>query len=262
VDTAKQMKRWQWKVSKATLRSADGTLTPAPEQVETIDEMVGPDGHFVLRNGFLPRGSTHWQRSLVILPASQTFMPPSVDNDSFDPFLYMYLDDQPVSTYIERMRPYWSSRIPGTFKIVRQGSIVVFQCTTSDRTHTLLSSLSVDLDRGGNVVDRFDDGGRHPTTISITYAKVSDAWLPSKYTEDAVSSNNDRHRRDVTFHNLSFNQPLAADEFTIEKMGVEVGTRVSDHRREVFYKYGREAQTLRHITTQPAANAGDGVEGL
>ena len=86
--------------------------------------------------------------------------------------------------------------------------------------------------------------------------------MPSKFTQDAVNSANETCRRDVTFHHLFVNQPLAGDEFTIEEMGVQAGTRVTDQRTGVFYKQGREAQTLRHFTTQAAAEAGGGVDGL
>jgi hypothetical protein len=66
----------------------------------------------------------------------------------------------------------------------------------------------------------------------------------------------------VTFHNDAVNKQLAPDEFTIEKMGVQIRTRVTDRRSGEFYQYGRVAQTLKQFTTQPAAEAGDGTEGL
>jgi hypothetical protein len=43
----------------------------------------------------------------------------------------------------------------------------------------------------------------------------------------------------ITFGNPSVNERLADDEFTIEKMGVKLGTRVTDHRDMTFYKYGK-----------------------
>jgi hypothetical protein len=167
VDSDKDMKRWQWKVMKAESRSASGTLTPAPEQVDTTDEMLLPDGYFVLQNGFRPVGSTQWQRSLVIRPRSEARNPAWQFSRTFDPFSYTYVQGKPLRAFIEQGRPSWSTMVGGTLKSVRKGSIVEFQCT-SDTTHTLIESWSVDLDCGANAVGYFNDGAGHPTTVSIT----------------------------------------------------------------------------------------------
>jgi hypothetical protein len=157
-------------------------------------------------------------------------------DQTFDPFAYMYVQGESVRAYIEEFRPHWAKIINGVVKFERHDSLVEFQCISTKVRNKILSTWTVDLASGGNMVQFFSDGGGYPTNVTVSYNNVSGVWVPSKYSEDVSG---ELHRV-VTFGSAVVNQPLSADEFTIEKMGVRPGTRITDQRSGLFYKYGED----------------------
>jgi hypothetical protein len=251
VDTVHGMKRWQWIVTDATWGPQGGASRPMPGQIRTTDEMVRPDGYFNLSNGFLPIGSHTWQRTLVIWPLSRQpetqFFP--IDH-TFVPFDFMYLQGKSVSAYIDEMRPHWSKMVHFTLAGTRTGGIVQIR-GISDTSHKVLDCWSLDLTRGGNLVQYFCDGDSYPETVRIDYTNTSGIWIPVTYSFD-----NPTFHRVVHFLESHLNQHFSPDEFTIARMGVQIGTRVTDQRTGVFYKYGDEAHALKFSgDSQPPVKA-------
>jgi hypothetical protein len=240
VDATKNSKRWHFATKIAGVSKDGGPSVTDPDALEEVDEMVLPDGYFKLSKGFLPAHSDKWERTLVILPASQAEQRVGPLSQSFDPFWYLSVQGQKAFEYLDEAHRFWTKYASArTFHIVeQQGDIIQF--------HVGLESISnrfrFDLSRGGNLVEAETRAGKQTSTTVIDYVKIGDIWLPSDFNLETNLAKPNIFHRHVQFLGNGVNQPMDANEFTIEKMGVLPNTRVSDNRTHLFYLYGQESR--------------------
>lgn len=138
----------------------------------------------------------------------------------------------------------WNQDIPygGILRVERQDSIVRVMRKKPPANIPQLGTITwryeFDLSQGGNVTKAWSHtaGTDIEVTKTWTYQKVGDAWLPQTYvyiydqgrgTADPSQTPRISKKR-VEFSQHKLNEPIDRNEFTIEKLGVTAGTRVTD----------------------------------
>lgn len=133
------------------------------------------------------------------------------------------------------------------YSIMRSGSLV----TWKESTQAVESVRVFDLEKGGNLVyyrSQGKAGGSFDGHVEyeIDFAFVSGVWIPTTFrfnnrqrTPEGVIS---RHTRIVEFKDAKINESLEPDEFTLERLGVKAGTRVTDNIAGIGYTYGKVSE--------------------
>jgi hypothetical protein len=110
-------------------------------------------------------------------------------------------------------------------------------------SYEAVNHFEMDLSKGGNLVRYYATST--PETSELcewAYEEKEGIWVPCRFTWECVGKDakGDRRKniRRVQFTENIVNQPLDAAEFSVEKLGVKMGTRVTDRIAGVAYKYG------------------------
>jgi len=252
-DKDRKSTRWRFAVEEAT-ETREGVARPAPEQIDTRDEMVKPEGYFCLSAGYKKIGSDVWERSLAILPQELAAQQVQATSRSLDPMWYLMLQDLPVS---DRLSHYYDLSQQGQLtrsSVRREGNRVVVEIRSGKESRGV-TRWTFDLDRGGNLVHQLydaEEAGGGMTQVDYEYTRVNGVWVPARYRcvrgirgEEANPKRGGI--REVVFQNNVVNEPVKASEFSLEAMGVKVGTRISDNRVGLFWIYGQEAESARPV---------------
>jgi hypothetical protein len=154
-----------------------------------------------------------------------------------------YLFNEPAgNTVYERLILMYNNpnvESPFEYYVKREGDFVKLELSRDEgrRTHNMV----FDLSKGGNIVENYN---KTPTAENIRkyeYEENSGIWILKSYkwTNSSHRKNGEvsESTRMVTWSNSIVNVPFEEDEFTMEKLGVKVGDRVSDHRINKGYRY-------------------------
>ena len=123
--------------------------------------------------------------------------------------------------------------------VKREGDLVTFQYTAPDKTRT--SREVYDLSTGGNLLEYDSKSPTVEITGNYTYEEKSGVWVLKSYAGTIINHRKNgeisKNTRTIKWTNSVVNVPFKEDEFTLEKLGVKPGARVSDHRIKKVYRY-------------------------
>jgi len=208
--------------------------------------MIRDDDYFRLMNGFQPAGQTEWERTLVIWPQEEAVGNVHMTADSFDPTWYYTVNGLSIPERLEGLHEMGEA---ANVHVRREGSIVTVETSTT----SVLNRYRFDLDQGGSLIESYTTTTEDDTwLIEYSYVNLEDAWVPASFKKTNQTKQSGLLEREVVFKNQVINQPVPADEFTIEAMGIQARARVTDRRLGLFYEYQNEGNTA--ITTQNAAD--------
>jgi hypothetical protein len=241
-DMSKGAKRWTWQVEHATHEIKPGEIKLDAVNIDTRDEMVRNDAFFQLAPGFKPNGSDSWDRTLVIRGHDEAEANIHPTSRSFDASWYMTKGGLPISDFLDYVREHTAEYEKNSthISVKHEGSHV----TLSMDTPSITNRYTFDMNLGGNLVLTEKREGPKSWTTQMTYQAVSGVWVPESYLYEIKSGAETSLRRKVTFSSAKVNGPMNEDEFTVTKMGVKTGTRVTDNRVGLLYVFGKEAQTM------------------
>ncbi|MBN2183391.1 MAG: redoxin domain-containing protein [Sedimentisphaerales bacterium] len=121
--------------------------------------------------------------------------------------------------------------------VKREGDLVILQF--SDETR--MSREVYDLSAGGNMVDYYSKSPTVEITMNYTYEEKSGVWILKSFKKQNINHRKNgevsKWARTTNWTNSVVNVPFEEDEFTMEKLGVKQGARVSDHRIPRVYIY-------------------------
>jgi hypothetical protein len=183
---------------------------------------------------------------LVIWPSDKSRV--GVYSYGFDPMWYLNgeatvdiddLADLLMTYYKEASNPSLLSESQSTFKISRDDDLVTLDICDKD----LLNRHVFDLSKGGTLVKYYGESKGGTESREWVYEQKDNAWVPMTFTLNSrwstpLPSGRTKYTRKVTFTENILNQPVDASEFTMERLGVQVGDPVSDHRLGLLYNYG------------------------
>ncbi len=248
-DSEQGATRWQWVVEERRNRQdgqlvpvtpqrislEDGRLLPVADAREVSNEMKKGDAFYHCWPGVTTRAGEK-KNTLVILPASEARK--GAYSYSFDPMWYLThrghdLTERLMFYYREAANP---DLTPGTIK--RQGDLVILETQGGG----VVNRYTFDLAQGGNLVNYYAEASEGVENCDWSYEYQRGAWVPK-----AVSLLLDLHYEDgsvwkrartISFADNVVNIPVDPSEFSLEKLGVTPGVRVTDQRMGISYVYG------------------------
>jgi hypothetical protein len=245
IDHNQEAKRWKWTPIESWIRMEDKlVLDKRSIAEEGKNEMAKGDAFYVYAPGYKTKeGET--RNALVIWPEGKGKARKQSYYDSFDPMWYLTghmtkcTDDLPerlMFYYREANNPELSE---GT--VTRDGDLVVLEVRSDD----LLNRHEFDLSKGGNVVKYYAESPLEGTELrEWTYEQKEGVWIPKTFALEIKEWQSPDSRditsriRKVTFVENTLNRPIPASEFSLEKLGVKVGDRVTDRIMGLSYVYG------------------------
>ncbi len=115
----------------------------------------------------------------------------------------------------------------------------------------LINRHTFDLSKSGCIVKYYGESKEGTELREWSYEKKGGIWIPKsfsldhkKWSNSQTNSIKKRLFRKVNFLENTLNEPVPVSEFSLEKLGVTVGTRVSDHLLGLFYYYGGSEKFL------------------
>jgi hypothetical protein len=126
-----------------------------------------------------------------------------------------------------------------TLKVNRDADLVIFET----RGENVLNRFVFDLSKGGSPIKVLIESSVGTQTREWTYEQRGDVWIPKSFTYTSQwsgpqSDGSTKLLRKVTFTENILNRPVAATEFSLDKLGLKVGDLVSDHKLGMRYQYG------------------------
>lgn len=100
-----------------------------------------------------------------------------------------------------------------------------------------------DLSAGGNVLRYHNKGPTWDTVYEYQYEQKSGVWVPKSYEFKNITGKQKgagarRSTRSIRWSNSVVNVPFEEDEFTVDKLGVKPGDKVSNWIIDMGYDYG------------------------
>ena len=148
-------------------------------------------------------------------------------------------------------------RIDDSDFLKSDGSIVLFHAEFSSGD---TFDYAFDLSKGGNLVDYVVHTNRYHSHFSYEYSEVDGVFVPVDVTYERNNIGPQgpgelQFRRQTRLTEVSVNQPMSPDLFTVEALGVKEGDVVQDTRIGLTYTYGASDQVLEGLgaTTEPLA---------
>lgn len=122
--------------------------------------------------------------------------------------------------------------------VKREGDLVILQYSP-DETRT--SREVYDLSVRGNMVEYYSKTPTVEITRNYTYEKKSGVRILKSFMRTTLNHRKNgeisKWTRKIDWTNSVVNVPFKEDEFTIEKLGVKHGDKISDHRINRGYRY-------------------------
>lgn len=168
-----------------------------------------------------------------------TKMASGSQNHGLDP-RYLFNDTAGGTVHDYLMFLYKNANVEGPFDqyIKREGDLVIFQ-VSPDETRTERNVY--DLSRGGNLVEYYNKSRNVENTKSFIYEEKSGIWILKSYKWTNINPKKNgevsKSTRTINWSNSVVNIPFEEDEFTLEKLGVKHGDKISDHRVNKGYRY-------------------------
>ena len=154
-----------------------------------------------------------------------------------------YLFNEPAgNTVYERLVLMYNNpndESPFEYYVKREGNLVKLELSRDEgrRTHNMV----FDLSKGGNIVENYN---KTPTAENIRkyeYEEKSGIWVLKSYkwinSSHRKNGEVSKSTRTINWSNSVVNVPFEEDEFSLEKLGVKHGDKISDHRINKGYIY-------------------------
>jgi hypothetical protein len=123
--------------------------------------------------------------------------------------------------------------------IKREGDLVTFQVSSEDGTIT--EKNVYDLSKAGVMIEYYNKTPTAEITNNYTYEEKSGVWILKSFKKKNINNRKSgsiiRVTRTIDWSNSVINVPFKEDEFTVEKLGLKHGDRVSDLRIDKGYIY-------------------------
>jgi len=135
--------------------------------------------------------------------------------------------------------------------VKREGDLVILQFSPDE---TKMSREVYDLSAGGNMVEYYSKTPTVEITKNYTYEEKSGVWILKSFKKKNINHRKDgevsKWTRTINWTNSVVNVPFEEDEFTVEKLGLKQGDRISDHKIGMVYIYGgflQDSQMLNEL---------------
>ncbi|QQE12712.1 hypothetical protein JD969_04390 [Planctomycetota bacterium] len=230
VDEAEGFKRWKRVEGLTNFLPIEALVDMAEPGV---DEMVAPDGFYNVKRHMRRVGENVDIKTLVIfeLEKGKRRIMPYVD--SFDPMMYM---DGLMHSDLHKMLVFRHENAEkmgeqGLMQVTREGDVVSYVLTSDHKTINL---YQFDLSQGGNLVLMRSVYSSQIWQTKMSWQEVDGIWLPKTF--DYVSHNTvekstpQYHSWHVEFGEQRVNEKIDPKVFTIEAMGVQPTTSITDWR--------------------------------
>lgn len=236
--------RWNWTPEDRYMRE-EGKLVAAPLQDKKLNEMRKGDSFYKYNLG-VETMEGEKRGSLVIWPVQKA--EEGVYSTSFDPMWYLTGEvtgwDDMATGLMEYYRmandPNFTSSF-ARYALTRDGNLVTLDI--ENPTAEMTNRYIFDLSKGGTLARYHATFKRNVQSIEWTYEEKEGVWIPKTCTkiierDPPQLDGCTKYTRAVTFVESTLNHPVPASEFSLEKLGVTMGIRVSDHKAGLFYYYG------------------------
>ncbi len=236
--------RWKWNLEERYIREEGQlVLDDSAWTKEISNKMTKKDAFYVCEPAFTTKEGER-RNTLVIWPVRKARR--KVYSYSFDPMWYLTgpmtaggddLTEMLMAFYQRANNPEFA---PGhTLKVMRDSNLIVFET----RNEGIVNRHEFDLSKGGNVVKYYGESNTGNELREWTYEQKDGVWIPKTFTLNINNNTSQpgvlsKRIRKVTFVENTLNHPVDPSEFSLEKLGVRVGMRVSDQKMGLFYLYG------------------------
>ena len=239
--------RWKW-ISQQHLVRKQGQLVSYRERLETTNAMTKGDGFYNYAPRITKRDGERLS-ALVIWPRARARE--LSETDCFHPMWYLTghmtkCTDDLAERLMYLHRKANTRGFSSNVTVTRDGDVVILEL----HSEVVLNHFEFDLFKGGNIVKYYGKGKTATELREWTYEEKDRIWVVNTFALDiqynSPQSLGITHRiRKVTFVENTLNRPIPPSEFSLEKLGVKVGDRVTDRIRGLSYIYdGTEKLSL------------------
>ncbi|MEM9252065.1 MAG: hypothetical protein AAGB29_06915 [Planctomycetota bacterium] len=150
-------------------------------------------------------------------------------DDAFNPGLYF---NPVVNNTPQTLRFYLQNRhnpdmYPAT--VTRQGSRVVLEITNPTEPHNkIINRYTFDLSSGFNLVESYFESEGNRTATTTKYQLVNKVYVPAVSTTVSQRGSQTIRKVETLFTSNRVNEPIPADAFTLEGIGVRDGDYILD----------------------------------
>ena len=155
---------------------------------------------------------------------------------------YFFADPGGATIHDKLMIIYNNANNPEQFEwyVKRVGDLVTLEVQfgeDNNKTEKCVYNLSA----GGNMVEYYNKTPNAENIREYEYEEKSGVWIQKSYKKMNITQRKNgemsRSTRTINWSNSIVNVPFDEDEFTVEKLGLKRGDRVSDHRIGKGYIY-------------------------
>ncbi|HEX7379444.1 MAG TPA: hypothetical protein VF278_20140 [Pirellulales bacterium] len=185
--------------------------------------------------GLIPRRSESEPRVAQVFPEGQ--LKPGLGAEEFDPLLF-FTNQQEIGAMLDHYIEVADGARVNHTSVRRERDVVILDVDTPKR----LTRFEFDLTKSGNLTfflsDAKDTQGRLGEW-RCEYAHIAGVWVPDKVTRHRLNRGT-REEMDITYRWLEnkVNVPVAAEAFSLERLGARPGDIVADNRAGVEFTYG------------------------
>ncbi len=156
---------------------------------------------------------------------------------------YFFKNCRSIPLYDKLMHLYNNANNPELIEtyVKKEGNHVIITSDTTVNGQPISEKFVFDLSAGGNLIDYYNKGPTYENHREYEYEDNSGVWVLKSFKKvnKTHKTNGEilKSTRIINWSNSVVNVPLKEDEFTMEKLGVKQGARVSDHRIGKGYIY-------------------------
>lgn len=212
-DRTKQAKRWAW------------THEGSERRFPVVRDGMIKEGVFY-RSGPIKPGPNEGSRRFTI-ESPYAISPDPMPKD-FDATYWFTDHGSPLT---ERFRAYCvmveKGHNPDDVVVSRDGERVILELGGND----VLNRLTVDLSEGGLFVAYDGESSGVAERWRYQNEQVAGVWVPKEISQEVINSKAGRRvALELEWLENRVNEPIAAEEFTLAKIGIRRGDRIYDHR--------------------------------
>jgi hypothetical protein len=235
--------RWHWTPEGHYLREG-GKLVAKPEEDKKQSEMRKDDAFYKYNLGFRTMEGKK-RGTLVIWPVEKA--EEGAYSYSFDPMWYLSGEmtgwNDMAAGLMEDYQMLSDPNFANTYArylLTRDGPLVTLDIVnpTADMNNHFVFNLS----KGGTLASYHATMKRNVQSMEWTYEDKNGVWIPKTCTktiewEPPSFDGSTKYTRAVTFGDNTLNDPVAACEFSLDKLGLQPGDIVSDHKLKTRYQH-------------------------
>ncbi len=236
--------RWHW-TPEERYRREGGELVAKPEEDLKLSEMRKSDAFYKYDLATKTREGER-RGALVIWPVDKA--EEGVYSYSFDPMWYLSGEmagrDNMAAELMKYYRMANDPNFTNTFarySLTRDGPLVTLDI--ENQTADMANRFVFDLSKGGTLTSYHGTKKRDVQSMKLTYDEKDGVWIPRTCTKNIEwdpphFEGCTKYTRTVTFVESTLNDPVPASEFSLDKLGLQMGDKVSDHKLGTRYLYG------------------------